>query len=121
EGDDLRSEELRGSLRGRADVDDPRQAEGSQADHRGRTRARQRHQPDGCAEGEPRTVEAAGKEQEQGRGRGASGQGRSGWRPQDGCQGEEVTDHSGKVFGTYGAFSALPRRLVAKEAKRHAA
>src|SRR5690606_243359 len=33
----------------------------------------------------------------------------------------EVTDHSGKVFGTYGAFSALPRRLVAKEAKRHAA
>jgi tetratricopeptide (TPR) repeat protein len=31
-----------------------------------------------------------------------------------------VTGHSGKVFGTYGAFSALPRRLVAKEAKRHA-
>jgi tetratricopeptide (TPR) repeat protein len=31
-----------------------------------------------------------------------------------------VTDHSGKVFGTYGAFSALPRRLIAKEAKRHA-
>ena len=31
-----------------------------------------------------------------------------------------MTDRSGKVFGTYGAFSALPRRLVAKEAKRHA-
>jgi tetratricopeptide (TPR) repeat protein len=31
-----------------------------------------------------------------------------------------VTDHSGKVFGTYGAFCALPRRLAAKEAKRHA-
>ena len=26
-----------------------------------------------------------------------------------------MTGHSGKVFGTYGAFSALPRRLVAKE------
>nr|MDQ2705584.1 O-linked GlcNAc transferase [Pseudomonadota bacterium] len=32
-----------------------------------------------------------------------------------------MTDCSGKVFGTYGAFSALPRRLVAKEVKRHGA
>lgn len=31
-----------------------------------------------------------------------------------------MTGHSGKVFGTYGAFSGLPHRLVAKEAKRHA-
>jgi tetratricopeptide (TPR) repeat protein len=31
-----------------------------------------------------------------------------------------VTGHSGKVFGTYGAFSGLPHRLVAKDAKRHA-
>ena len=29
-----------------------------------------------------------------------------------------MTDRSGKVFGTHGAFSALPHRLVAKEAKR---
>ena len=29
-----------------------------------------------------------------------------------------MTDHSGKVFGTYGAFSALPHRLLAKEAAR---
>lgn len=29
-----------------------------------------------------------------------------------------MTDRSVKVFGTYGAFSALPHRLVAKEAKR---
>ena len=66
---DLRSQELRGSLRDGADVDDPREAQGPQADHRGGARARQCHQPDGCAEGEPFAIEAAGKEQEQGRGR----------------------------------------------------
>ena len=31
-----------------------REAQGPQADHRGGARARQCHQPDGCAEGEPR-------------------------------------------------------------------
>ena len=29
-----------------------------------------------------------------------------------------MTERSGKVFGTYGAFAALPHRLLAKEAKR---
>lgn len=32
-----------------------------------------------------------------------------------------MTAVSGKIFGTYGALSALPRRLVAKEVKRRAA
>lgn len=32
-----------------------------------------------------------------------------------------MTALSGKVFGTYGAFAALPRRLIAKEAKRQGA
>ena len=49
--------------------DDPGEAEGPQADHRGGARARQRHQPDGCAEGQPVAGEAAGQEQEQGRSR----------------------------------------------------
>ena len=81
EGNDVRSQELRGSLRGRADEHDPREAEGPQADHRGRARARQRHQPDGRAEGEPVAGEAAGKEQEQGRrGREAGRQGGCGRR-----------------------------------------
>ncbi len=44
--------------------DDPREAQGPQADHRGGARARQRHQPDGCAEGEPVAGQAAGKEQD---------------------------------------------------------
>ncbi len=53
--------------------DDQGEAEGPQADPRGSTRARQRHQPDGCAEGQPVAGKAAGQEQEQGRaGGGAS-------------------------------------------------
>ena len=77
EGNHLRSQELRGSLRGRADVDDPREAERPQADHRSRARTQQRHQPDGRAEGQPRTIEATGKEQEQGGCRDASGESHS--------------------------------------------
>ncbi len=36
------------TARGRADADDPREAQGSQADHRGRRRTRQRRQSHGC-------------------------------------------------------------------------
>ena len=57
-----------------------REAEGPQADHRGGARARQRHQPDGCAEGEPVAGEAAGQEQEQGRARRPSRRPRSAGR-----------------------------------------
>ena len=67
EGHQVRSEELRGSLRGGADGDDQREAQGPQADHRGGARARQRHQPDGCAEGEPRQQAKPPAKQEQGR------------------------------------------------------
>ena len=66
EDDEVRSQGLRGSLRGRADGDDQGEAQGPQADHRGRARARQRRQPDGRAEGEPRPGQAAGAEPEQG-------------------------------------------------------
>ena len=53
--------------------DDQGEAEGPQADHRGSARARQRHQPDGRAEGQPVAGEAAGQEQEQGRAGGDAG------------------------------------------------
>ena len=124
EADQFRSEELRGSLRGSADEHDPREAEGPQADHRGSARARQRHQPDGCAEGQPVAGEAAGQDEEQGRRSAGEARSESGGGRRQGCrcrqgrrQGQEVTA-AGKTFGTVGALAAFPRRLAAREVER---
>ena len=39
-------------------------------------------------------------------------------RRQDRGQGEEVTAVAGKIFGTFGALAAFPRRLAAREVER---
>ena len=112
-------------------ADDPRKAQGPQADHRRRARARQCRQPDGCAEGEPRPGQARRRQQEQGRctrpsrqeavaegsGRGLEGRRCQIHRQARRSQKEGLITAMRKpdtTFGIVGALSAFPRRLAAR-------
>ena len=106
-----------------ADGDDQGEAQGPQADHRGGARARQRHQPDGRAEGEPRRRPSR-RQRARARParpcREAGGQGAAAGGGKAAGQGQEVTAVAGRIFGIVGALAAFPRRLAAREVERPA-
>ena len=75
--------------------------------------ARQRRQPDGRAEGEPRAGEAAGAEQGQGAGGGEAGGASRGRRPRP-----RREPWTGRASASSGRWRRLPRRLAARAVER---